>query len=159
MVDPDRLHGDCGGAPVTLPHGATSQADSSERLFRMPMYGRRSIAASGPCYARYSRKTSIDRYVHVFGAVPERQPYRQWLYAGRGEYIHIADVWNDPGARKHVFTLIRRKPRAWRLHDRLVRDLEYLTEFAGRQCATNDLGSAVTALRAWLGSTPAGREN
>jgi hypothetical protein len=93
---------------------------------------------------------SINSYVRVFGAVPDRAPYRQWLYLGK-DYIHIADVWNDPNQRKRVLGRLRRNPRSWKLQAYLERDLHYLTEFAGQQCATDDLGPAVTALRAWLG--------
>jgi hypothetical protein len=78
-------------------------------------------------------KASIDNYLRVFGAVPDRQPYRQWLCAGRDKYVHIADVWHDPSYRKRVLTRIERNRRAWRLRGYLLRDLEYLDEFARQQ--------------------------
>jgi hypothetical protein len=107
------------------------------------------------CLRRALRDTfdqmSINHYVRVFGAAPDRAPRRQWLYLGKEGYIHIADVWNNPNDRKRVKTRLCRNPRTWRLYEGLCSDLSYLCEFAGQQCATDDLGPAVAALRGWLG--------
>jgi hypothetical protein len=43
---------------------------------------------------------SINRYLAVFGAVPEMPPYRQWLCVRRDSYAHIADIWADPALRE-----------------------------------------------------------
>jgi hypothetical protein len=75
---------------------------------------------------------SIRSYLAVFGAVPDRPPYRQWLYLGRARdaYLHIANVWADAALRERMLARLQRDRRSWVLFDRLQRDLEYLDEFA-----------------------------
>jgi hypothetical protein len=75
-------------------------------------------------------RVSINYYLRVFGAVPDRRPARQWLCEGRDTYIHIADVWKDPELRERILERLWRR-RAYRLHRYVSRDLEYLDRFAG----------------------------
>jgi hypothetical protein len=85
-----------------LPANLPSIDDAKGTVFRL----RRALRATFD-------QMSINCYVRVFGAVPDRAPYRQWLYLGK-DYIHIADVWNNPNARKRVLTRLYRNPRSWR---------------------------------------------
>jgi hypothetical protein len=74
---------------------------------------------------------SINRYLAVFGAVPDRPPYRQWLYEGRKSdaYVHIADVWADAALRARVLARLQRL-RPPLLCARVRYDLAYLDKFA-----------------------------
>jgi hypothetical protein len=100
------------------------------------------------------QEQSIRHYLHVFGAVPERPPYRQWLNLDRDNYVHIADVWANPDFRARVLTRLDRRPRASKLRRYLLRDLKYLDEFAGHRRAL--LGLQFLAPVAVLDRTPEG---
>jgi hypothetical protein len=78
------------------------------------------------------QELSIARYLTVFGAVPDKEPFRQWLYAGKDEYIHIAYVWQNPDYRKRVFARLERNPRALRLYSHLsLKPSTRCTKFKG----------------------------
>jgi hypothetical protein len=81
------------------------------------------------------QQISINRYVAVFGAVPNHAPRRQWLSDGSDTY-HIADIWKDPDVRERVLARLRSGPMSWKkLALYLELDLVYLDEFARRGSA------------------------
>jgi hypothetical protein len=87
-------------------------------------------AFRGAMHAVFER-ASMERYLAVFGAVPDTRPYRQWLYVGRN-YTHIADVWQNRDIRERLLERFRRDRRARKLHHYLERDLAHLDEFAAQ---------------------------
>jgi hypothetical protein len=81
------------------------------------------------------QKWSIARYIAVFGAIPDKPPYRQWLSVRRDHFIHIADLWKDPQLRADMLARLQQNRRAYKLRYYLERDLKYLDEFAAQLSA------------------------